>query len=336
MRIGLLLPPVVLAFLAVNPATSHHSDAMYDVERTLTLAGEVVRYHWGNPHVYIHVMVESGGGEEVWEVEAGSPTMMERSGWFANTLQVGDRVIVQASPAKNSNRRAALLATLQRLDGSPLYERGAPRVSSESPPQNPATSLSGNWLPTTPAFIRYLGPPSEEWPLTEKSKAAFATHADYKNESQNCVSISAPFLMTWNDLKQIEVGDQITIIRAALIDDVEREIHMKAESHDGSEPTNQGHSIGHWEGDVLVVDTIRFLEHASGIREGVPSSPQKHLTERFALSSDRTRLTYSYKLDDPEYLTEPVMGSAEWAYRPDLTYTGYECDREVAGRFLAE
>ena len=66
----------------------------------------------------------------------------------------------------------------------------------------------------------------------------------------------------------------------------------------------------------------------------MPSSPQKHLIERFTPSADRTRLTYSYELEDAEYLSDLVTGSVEWVHRPDLAYTGYECDRAVAGRFL--
>jgi hypothetical protein len=140
----------------------------------------------------------------------------------------------------------------------------------------------------------------------------------------------------WADLKRIEVGAETTVIKAALIDDIQREIHMNTESHDQAEPTNQGHSIGRFEGDVLVVDTARFAGNASGIRTGVPSSSRKHLVERFELSSDRTRLTYSYELEDPEYLTQPVRGSVEWIHRPDLTYASYDCNRDSAGRFLAE
>jgi hypothetical protein len=309
---------------------------MYDTQRTITLAGTVVNYEWGNPHVYVHIRTTSdNGAEEVWEVEAGSPTMMERTGWFRDTLRVDDRVTVEANPTRNIGRRVAWLSSLQKADGSVSYRRGAPLVSAL--PQNPvpAVGVSGNWLPTTPAFVRFVGSP-EEWPLTERAQAALAAHTDSQNGSQDCVSLSAPFLMAWADLKRIEVGAETTVIKAALIDDIQREIHMNTESHDQAAPTNQGHSIGRFEGDVLVVDTARFAGHASGIRTGVPSSSRKHLVERFELSSDRTRLTYSYELEDPEHLTQPVHGSVEWIHRPDLTYTSYDCNRDSAGRFLTE
>jgi hypothetical protein len=312
-------------------ADAHHSPAAYDPERTTTLTGSVTEYEWGNPHVYIHVSVP-GDNASVWEIEAGSPTVMERAGWSRDSLRIGDQVIVEVSPARSPGRTAALLRALRTGDGRFTHASGGPVPSSVPPNPVAAASLSGNWLPVAPAFFGFLGQ-TTDWPLTDKARAALAVHTDALNGSQNCVSLSAPFLMVWHDLKQIEVGDETTIIRAALIDDIEREVRMNAEAGGGA-PSNQGNSVGRWEDDVLVVETTGFLEHASGIREGVPSSAAKRLIERFELNTDRTLLTYSYELSDPEYLSAPVTGSMEWVHRPDLTYTGYECDRDVAGRFL--
>ena len=326
-----------LTLLVLSVATgagAHHSPSLYDLQNIITLAGRVVKYEWSNPHVYVHIRSAVDARDIVWEVETGSPTMMERAGWFKDSLRVNDQVIAQVHPASNPARRVALLSALQKADGSLAYRRGT-LAPAERPNPVAASSLTGNWLPTTPAFVRFVGPPAE-WPLTEKGRAAIATHTDAKNGTQNCASLSAPFLMTWPDLKQIEVGDRTMVIRAALIDNVERLVRMNAGSHAGATPSSQGHSIGRFEGGVLVVDTTDFTPHASGIRDGVPSGRAKHLVERFQLSPDRTRLTYSYELEDPEYLTKPVTGSVEWIHRPDLAYTGYRCDRETAGRFLVK
>ena len=331
MRCALL---TLLGLSFATGAGAHHSPALYDLQKTITLAGSIVKYQWSNPHVYIFIRSAADAGDSLWEIETGSPTMMERAGWFKESLRVNDRVVVQVNPAKNPARRVALLNSLQKAEGSFAYRRGTLAPAARPNPVA-ASSLTGNWLPTTPAFVRFVGSPAE-WPLTDKGRAPLATHTDSKNEVQNCVSLSAPFLMAWPDLKQIELGDRTTVIRAALIDNVERVIHMNANSHAGAKPTNQGHSIGRFEGGVLVVDTTDFTAHASGIRDGVPSGRGKHLVERFQLSADRTRVTYSFELEDPEYLTAPVTGSVEWVHRPDLTYTGYSCDSEVAGRFLAK
>lgn len=327
---------IIALLLVATSAGAHHSPALYDVQKTLTLVGSVVRYQWGNPHAYVYMTVEgSDGAGALWEVEAGSPTMMELSGWSADTLQAGDRISAEVSPARNPARRAGLLLSLQRADGTVLLRPiGAP-LSTAQPAAVAAASLAGNWLPATREFVRFVGP-LEGWPLTEPARAALASHVDAQNGSQNCVSLSAPFLMAWSDLKQIELRENEVIVRAALIDNVERVIHLRSDPLGVAEPTQQGHSVGRWEGGALVVDTARFLEHASGVRAGVPSSAEKQVSERFELSPDRTRLTYSYTLEDPVYLTQPITGSAEWVYRPDLAYTGYACDPEVARRFLEQ
>lgn len=326
----------VALLLATTSAGAHHSPALYDMQKTLTLTGTVTRYEWGNPHAYVHLTVEQPDGTTArWAVEAGSPTMMELRGWSADTLHAGDRISVDVSPTRNAARKAGLLLAARRADGTALLQLSGPPVSTTRAAAVAADSLAGNWLPATPEFLRFVGP-LEGWPITGPARAAFATHTDAQNGSQNCASMGTPFLMAWTDLKQIELRDDAVIIRAALIDNVERVVHLRGDASATAEPSDQGYSVGRFEGAALIVDTTRFAAHASGIRAGVPASREKHVTERFELHSDRTRLTYSYTLEDPVYLTQPVTGSVEWVHRPDLVYTGYECDPAVARRFLDE
>ncbi|HLF09963.1 MAG TPA: hypothetical protein VJA26_02020, partial [Gammaproteobacteria bacterium] len=117
----------------------------------------------------------------------------------------------------------------------------------------------------------------------------------------------------------------------------ERVVYLDGRGHpEGGERSLHGHSIGHWEGDTLVVDTAQFADHREGTTMGLPSGPGKHLVERFSLSEDRRHLRYEAVLEDPEYLAAPVVNSSEWDYRPDLQPTGLACDLEVARRFLTE
>ena len=104
----------LLTLLGLSVATAagaHHSPALYDLQKTITLAGSVVKYQWSNPHVYIFIRSASDAGDSPWEIETGSPTMMERAGWLKESLRVA------------------------------------------------ASSLTGNWLPTTSAFVRFIGSP---------------------------------------------------------------------------------------------------------------------------------------------------------------------------------
>jgi hypothetical protein len=57
------------------------------------------------------------------------------------------------------------------------------------------------------------------------------------------------------------------------------------------------------------------------------------VVERLALAEDGTHLTYSVRLEDPEYLATPIdVTGIEWAFRPDLEYEPLGCDEENARR----
>ena len=62
---------------------------------------------------------------------------------------------------------------------------------------------------------------------------------------------------------------------------------------------------------------------------------RKHLVERFALNADGG-LTYSFELEDSEFLKERVTGTSQWLYRPDVEYVATPCNRDNARRFLTE
>ena len=111
-------------------------------------------------------------------------------------------------------------------------------------------------------------------------------------------------------------------------------IYMDGRGHPGNgEPSNQGHSIDRWEGDVLVVDSTLFEENRAGNRAGIPSSAQKHVVERYALNEDGTQIVIDFIVEDPEYLAEPLTGGIEWDYAPDLEMLRFSCDPESASRY---
>jgi hypothetical protein len=136
--------------------------------------------------------------------------------------------------------------------------------------------------------------------------------------------------MVWPIMKEIEIDDEATIIRFE--DEGERIIHMNISSHDGVPYADEGHSVGSWEGDVLVVDTARFSERPSGLGFGLAGSTEKHLIERFELSPDGATAIYTFQLEDPVYLADPVTGELELVYRPDTAVQNAPCDLEIARR----
>ena len=90
---------IALAILMVAPAFAHHSFAVYDHTRTLTLRGTVTRFQWTNPHGFIEMDVQqSDGSVKHYSVELTSINMMQRVGWRSNMIKPGDTVQVVVAP----------------------------------------------------------------------------------------------------------------------------------------------------------------------------------------------------------------------------------------------
>lgn len=110
-----------------------------------------------------------------------------------------------------------------------------------------------------------------------------------------------------------------------------RTIYLDGRPHPKDlQPSYYGHSIGHFEGDTLVVDTVGF---APGILAGsVPHSDRLHVVERFTLNPETSALKRDYAAEDPVYFTEQYAGSdivlpADAPFAEDrcedLTYRNY-------------
>jgi hypothetical protein len=171
------------------------------------------------------------------------------------------------------------------------------------------------------------------WPVTPAGRAAQAELI----ADGLCYVEPTPFLAVLDEMRTIEIGkDEVLMHFDNSGDPVVRTIHMGAEHPANVEPTRQGHAIGWWEGDTLVIDTIAFEPNPSGIAANVPSSPGKHTVERLTLTDDRLRLRYQTTVEDPVYLTEPATLTQQWDHRPDLEFSpaAEACDPDVAARYL--
>ena len=101
---------VVLGFfLFTHPLFAHHSTARYDLTKTLTIQGTVTEVIWQNPHVIL-VMNDAKGEEQAFE--APSPTYIVSSGWTKESIKVGDKVTVKASPARNGQLPMYLITVM--------------------------------------------------------------------------------------------------------------------------------------------------------------------------------------------------------------------------------
>jgi hypothetical protein len=90
------------------------------------------------------------------------------------------------------------------------------------------------------------------------------------------------------------------------------------------DPNFFGTSVGHWEGDTLVVDTVGFNDHVE-IAKGVPHSDKMKITERFRLTDPDT-MAMQTTITDPVVLTEPYTTTATLRRHRDWTVSEYICE----------
>jgi hypothetical protein len=116
--------------MAMSPhvGVAHHSFAMFDRDKQITLEGEVKEFQWTNPHIFIQIMVKNEQGVvEEWSVEGPSPNMLYRRGWTHESFKPGDRVVLTVNPLKDG-RRGANFVFARFPDGRTLGD-----MSSKAP-----------------------------------------------------------------------------------------------------------------------------------------------------------------------------------------------------------
>ena len=115
----------LFALLAVaSSAWAHHSFAMFDLDKEVTLEGAVKDVQWANPHVWLEVDVADGnGGTTKWSFEMGTTGMLTRAGWKSSTLKAGDRIKVVCNPLRSGDPSGRLV-TVTLPDGRVLGPGG--------------------------------------------------------------------------------------------------------------------------------------------------------------------------------------------------------------------
>ncbi len=321
---------IVLSMVS-TASIAHHSFRGLDRETVVTIEGTVNRYVYANPHVYFFIEATDARGETVeWEIQSGTVPLMARMGWASDTLKPGDVVAIDAHPATDrpeGQGLALVKADGTRLTMNPSYGSGGVTATAST------TELWGTWDMIFDRRARDAL--SGSLALTQKGEAALANYDPLTDPALDCYPPPPPENLGHPDLKLLHREGDIVTIRPQLYE-VERIVYMDGRDHpEDGERTNQGHSIGWFEGDVLVVDTTLLEDHSSGNGNGIPSGARKHVVERFELSDDGTRVTVDAVTEDPEYLAEPISVRYQWAYTPDKEFipdTG--CDPEAARFYL--
>ena len=117
-----ILTGLILA-MTLMPLQAHHSTAMFDDQREITMTGTIKEFQYTNPHSWLIIDVTNDDGSvTTWGFEAEGPTTLTRSGIRKSTLPPGTKITITGHPMKDG-RSAAAWVVAELEDGTVLNPR---------------------------------------------------------------------------------------------------------------------------------------------------------------------------------------------------------------------
>lgn len=345
---------IAALFIFASTGNAHHGTAgQFDHSQSLEVAGVVKKIRFVNPHSYVYFDVANDdGGVDEWRCEMRAATLLKRSGWTAEMFAPGTRIKIEGVPARREPH-GCYVETIALDDGEVIqrYEQldtaDTGNVERLTRRADGKPNFAGNWaapqrLPSMrevktiaaadPAAPGVSAPPRGPRPggsRFQQSAAGVAASAGFEREDNprfHCVATN--IFMDWTfdqHINRIE-QDKDTITLTYGFMDIVRTIHLDMDSHPGDfQSSRAGHSIGHWDGDTLVVDTTGFEEGYLDTRQGVKHSNQLHVVERFSLSEDGNSLIRTYSGEDPLFLAATFEGRDEIGIS-EAEFDPYNCE----------
>jgi hypothetical protein len=359
----------IVAMGISTAALAHHGFGRFDRANDAVFTGTITDIDFVNPHAYLYFDAVTSSGEVIeMRCEMRAATLMRRSGWtremFANGLPVniyGFRHREDPGSCYVEEITIGDAPTLNRNDQLETPEVDLSQREYRLP--NGTVNLNGDWAQEQYVIAR---PPSGEgiglvpksmkpgieagtiepstvpnsgWgprPVTLTARGqteadAFATWSVADNPRLRCQPTSILFDWVFDGpVNRITQGEDRIVIDYGLYS-FQRVIHMNMDAHPANiTPSYSGHSIGHWEGDTLVVDTIGF--EPGVLAAPIKHSNQLHIVERYTLDPETFLLTRDYVAEDPVYFTDQWIGQ-DVAMLASVPYEKHECD-ELTFEFL--
>jgi hypothetical protein len=334
------------AVIALVPAAqAHHAIAgNFDMSEHITLENAVLTdFRFVNPHVYIYVDVPGDDGtNEAWRCEMSAANHLRKRGWSAETLLPGQVMRVDGSPARRE-ANVCHVGVITLPDGTELSGSvGRPSAElvqgtlvlaedAESRPRylpNGQRNLEGPWVATVDSLDMTS---VDATPEGAQAGAGLVRHFDSPALRCEPTNIVLDWIFEREQNRITQSADTVTLHYGYL--EQVRTVHLDQTEHpEDLVPSRLGHSIGRWDGDVLVVDTIGFepgvFDYAGELGFTMHSS-EWHVVERFSVSDDGLVLNRDYTFTDPLYM-ESSYGGHDTASLTDEPLVPYNCE-ELSG-----
>jgi hypothetical protein len=341
MRSVFALSGAVAASLGAGAALAHHSFAPhFDASKPVSISGVVTEYEARNPHSYVHVAAQDENGKtHEYVCESHGVTQLTRNGISPEMLKAGTKLRLEGSLSRHSPYMC-FFDSVELADGKTLSVNG-PQGAARAVPgaaQAPRNDIFGTWLLAPIANRSTSGPQPMMNFLTEAGKKAVASYDPFKDDPVfRCdpVAIRRVWGAPGTPLEIVRQGDDVLLHHEWM--DVRRVVHMDMKEHPKDGPRSSlGHSIGHWDGDTLVIETANYSAGVLNQYVETPGQPTRGLlhsaaltsVERLHLDAARQRLVVEIDLADPEYFTQPFNRSTTEYAASGLTIEPFNCSRE--------
>jgi hypothetical protein len=321
----------------VTTAMAHHSFAPhFDASKPVNIAGRVVRFEARNPHSYLHIAaVDENGRTRTYVCESHGFTQLSRNGITPQMLRAGTELRVDGSQSRNDPYKC-FFNNVYFPDGRAFNVNGRAEPQAARPAaQAPRRDIFGTWLLAPMPGRSTSGPQPMMQALTPAGRAAVEKYDPFKDDPTfrcNPVGIRRAWGAPGTPLSITREQDRI-ILRHEWMD-VVRVIHMNLREHPRNGPrTTLGHSIGRFEGDVLVIETgnyapgviNQYVEQPGQPTRGLLHSASFTTVERLRLDAARQRLVVEFEMKDPEFFTRD-FDRTSLEYAPsDLTLEPFDC-----------
>jgi hypothetical protein len=213
----------------------------------------------------------------------------------------------------------------------------APLASAADQPSI-AREMAGVWLPDS----RNSGRLPQRWPLNAAAQQAADQYQqkygpiDPVLDDANTSCLPEPHPYSMRLIAQYPMEILFTPQRVTFFFEVYggiRRVYFDSRRSDDVMPSVMGHSIGHWEGDTLVVETTRIRKEGIGRFSGNPPiSAARRIVERISLGKDgggRKQLRNEMTIEDPVVLTAPVTILMSYKWSPDIEVGEYLCQQDI-------
>ncbi len=335
----------ISALLFGATAFAHHSTSANFVEdKMIEIEGTVTSARLRNPHVRFTISVVDDQGEEVeWLVETNSLSGLRRRDVSTDVFAVGQTLRVAGNPGRQ--RDTSLWATNILINGDrevtldpgsvPRWSDDAegmagPNSMREGDSSRPELGIFRVWSHTKATnmlFPETTNPDFDlmSYPLTDAARDAVSAFDPVtQNPTMNCVPKGMPTIMEQPYPMQFKIERGHIVIYMEEYDAV-RTVYMPVPGV-GLNVTGShyGHSVGHWEGNILLVHTD-YMNWGWFNQLGIPLHDDAQVDERFILAADGSRLDYEMTVTAPSTFTEPVTLSKFWLYVPGVEVKPYDC-----------